>query len=118
MTLSAAPVAIIWDGSRHVAALWRDSAPVRFLAAEETSGRITLIAAANAGTAPLFGTLPPGSHALHAVTLAADGGLATIPVQLDDKLSLAEADRGAAGLSVVQAYLDDHGRLAQRSGPT
>lgn len=118
MTLSAAPVAIIWDGSRHVAALWRDSAPVRFLAAEETSGRITLIAAADAGIAPLFGTLPPGSHALHAVTLAADGGLATIPVQLDDKLSLAEADRGAAGLSVVQAYLDDEGQLAQRSGPT
>jgi hypothetical protein len=118
VTLSAAPVAIIWDGSRHVAALWRDSAPARFLAAEESGGRISLIAAADAGTAALFGTLPPGSHALHAVTLAADGGLDTIPVQLDDKLSLAEADRGAAGLSVVQAYLDDHGRLAQRSGPT
>lgn len=118
MTLSAAPVAIIWDGSRHVAAIWRDSAPTRFLAAEESGGRISLIAAADAGTAALFGTLPPGSHALHAVTIAADGRLATIPVQLDDKLSLAEADRGAAGLSVVQAYLDDHGRLAQRSGPT
>jgi hypothetical protein len=118
VTLSAAPVAIIWDGSRHVAAIWRDSAPIRFLAAEESGGRISLIAAADAGIAPLFGTLPQGSHALHAVTLAADGSLVTIPVQLDDKLSLAEADRGAAGLSLVQAYLDDDGRLAQRSGPT
>ncbi|RYF87900.1 MAG: hypothetical protein EON95_21180, partial [Caulobacteraceae bacterium] len=97
-----APVAIIWDGSRHVAAVWRDSAPARFLAAEETSGRISLIAAADAGTAPLFAALPPGSHALHAVTVEPDGRLTTIPVQLDDKLSLAEADRNAAGLALVQ----------------
>jgi hypothetical protein len=113
-----APVAIIWDGSRHVAAIWRDSAPARFLAAEESSGRISLIAAADAGTAPLFGTLPAGSRALHAVTVEADGRLATIPVQLDERLSLAEADRGAAGLSLVQTYVDGEGRLAQRSVPS
>lgn len=117
MTLSVAPVAIIWDGSHHVAAIWRDSAPARLLAAEETNGRISLIAAADTGTAPLFGTLPPGSHVLHAVTVEPDGSLTTIPVQLDDKLSLAEADRGAAGLSPIQAYLDDEGRLAHHSGP-
>jgi hypothetical protein len=112
-----APVAIIWDGSRHVAAIWRQSAPARFLAAEETSGRISLIAAADAGTAPLFATLPAGSHALHAVTIEPDGGLKTIPVQLDDRLSLAEADRNAASLALVQAYRDDDGGLAQRTGP-
>lgn len=117
MTLSVAPVAIIWDGSRHVAAIWRDSAPARFLAAEEASGRISLIAAADAGTAPLFATLPPGCHVLHAVTVEPDGGLTAIPVQLDDKLSLAEADRSAAGLALVQTYLDDEGRLAQQTGP-
>lgn len=117
MTSSAAPVAIIWDGSRHVAAIWRQSAPVRFLAAEEASGRVSLIAAADAGTAPLFATLPPGSHALHAVTVEADGRLGTIPVQLDERLSLTEADRNATGLSLVQAYRDDEGGLAQRAGP-
>lgn len=117
MTLSVAPVAIIWDGSRHVAAIWRDSAAARFLAAEEASGRICLIAAADAGPAPLLAILPPGSHALHAVTVEPDGGLTTIPVQLDDKLSLAEADRTAAGLALVQAYLDGEGRLAQQSDP-
>jgi hypothetical protein len=112
-----APVAIIWDGSRHVAAIWRDSASARFIAAEEASGRISLIAAADAGTAPLFATLPPGSHVLHAVTVEPDGGLVTIPVQLDDKLSLTEADRSAADLALVQTYLDDEGRLAQQTGP-
>ncbi|KRE22216.1 hypothetical protein ASE66_27630 [Bosea sp. Root483D1] len=112
-----APVAIIWDGSRHVAAIWRQSAPARFLAAEETSGRISLIAAADAGTAPLFATLPPGSHALHAVTVEPDGRLGTIPVQLDDRLSLAEADRNAASLTLVQAYRDDDGGLAEQTGP-
>jgi hypothetical protein len=112
-----APVAIIWDGSRHVAAIWRDSAPARFLAAEESSGRISLIAAADAGTVPLFGTMPPGSYALHAVTVEADGRLATIPVQLDERLSLAEADRNAASLTLVRAYRDDEGGLGLRSGP-
>ncbi|MGE7469090.1 hypothetical protein ACQKLX_06605 [Bosea sp. NPDC003192] len=116
MTSSVAPVAIIWDGSRHVAAIWRDSAPARFLAAEETSGRISLIAAADAGTAPLLGMLPAGSRALHAVIVEADGSLATTPVQLDERLSLAEADRGAVGLTLVQAYLDGEGVLAQRTG--
>ncbi len=117
MTSSVAPVAIIWDGSRHVAAIWRQSAPVRFLAAEETSGRVSLIAAADAGTAPLFGMLPAASRALHAVTVEADGRLTMIPVQLDERLSLAESDRGAAGLSLVQAYRDGEGGLAQRSAP-
>ena len=38
VTLSVAPVAVIWDGSGHIAALWRHSAPIRFLAAEEAGG--------------------------------------------------------------------------------
>lgn len=117
MTSSVAPVAIIWDGSRHVAALWRHSAPVRFLAAEDAGGRISLIAAADDGTAPLLATLPAGSRALHAVTVESNGGLTTIPVQLDEKLSLAEADRGAAGLSLIKAYRDDQGGLAQLTEP-
>lgn len=117
MTSSVAPVAIIWDGSRHVAALWRHSAPARFLAAEDTSGRISLIAAADAGTAPLIAALPAGSRAFHAVTVEADGALTTIPVQLDEKLSLTEADRDAAGLSLVQACRSDQGGLAQLTGP-
>ncbi|MCV9940515.1 hypothetical protein OIU35_29545 [Boseaceae bacterium BT-24-1] len=112
MTSSVAPVAIIWDGSRHVAAIWRQSAPIRFLAAEEAGGRISLIAAADAGTAPLYGKLPAGSRALHAVTLNADGRLTTTPVQLDDRLSLNEADRRASGLSLVQVHRDADGRLA------
>lgn len=117
MTLSVAPVAVIWDGSGHIAALWRHSAPARFLAAEEAGGRISLIAAADAGTAPLFALLPAGSRALHAVTVAADGRLSTIPVQLDDRLSLAEADRNAGGLALVQAHLDDAGALTVQTGP-
>lgn len=117
MTASMAPVAIIWDGSRHVAAIWRQSAPARFLAAEEAGGRISLIAAADAGIVPLQGRLPAGSRALHAVTLTADGRLATIPVQLDDKLSLAEADRRAPGLALVQAHRDAAGSLLLRDEP-
>jgi hypothetical protein len=117
VTSSVAPVAIIWDGSRQVAAIWRQSAPARFLAAEETRGRISLIAAADAGTAPLFATLPIGSRALHAVTVDADGGLTTIPVQLDDRLSLTDADRNAAGLTLIRVYRDENGGLASRTGP-
>lgn len=117
MTASMAPVAIIWDGSRHVAAIWRQSAPARFLAAEEAGGRISLIAAADAGIAPLQGRLPAGSRALHAVTLTADGRLATIPVQLDEKLSLAEADRRVPGLALVQAHRDATGSLLLRDEP-
>lgn len=116
MTSSVAPVAIIWDGSRHVAAIWRQSAPIRLLAAEEAGGRISLIAATDAGTAPLHGRLPAGSRALHAVTLAADGRLTTIPIQLDERLSLAEADRRAAGLSLVQMHHDAAGTLTLQVG--
>jgi hypothetical protein len=107
-----APVAIIWDGSRHVAAIWRQSAPARFLAAEEAGGRISLIAAADAGTAPLHGRLPAGSRALHAVVLNADGRLTTIPAQLDERLSLAEADRRSPGLSLLQVHCDATGTLS------
>lgn len=117
MTPSMAPVAIIWDGSRHVAAIWRHSAPARFLAAEETGGRISLIAVADAGSAPLLGRLPAGSRALHAVILTADGGLDAVPVQLDDRLSLAEADRRAPGLALVQAYRDAAGSLLLQDEP-
>lgn len=117
MTASMAPVAIIWDGSRHVAAIWRQSAPARFLAAEEPGGRISLIAAADAGIAPLHGRLPAGSRALHAVTLTADGRLTTIPVQLDERLSLAEADRRAPGLALVRAHRDAAGRLQLQDEP-
>jgi len=117
VTASTAPVAIIWDGSRHVAAIWRHSAPVRFLAAEEAGGRISLIAAADAGTTPLHGKLPAGSRALHAVTLADDGRLATLPVQLDERLSLAETDRRASGLSLVQVHSDTAGGLALQDAP-
>lgn len=116
MIPSMAPVAIIWDGSRHVAAIWRQGAPARFLAAEEAGGRISLIAAADAGTAALHGKLPAGSRVLHAVELAADGRLATIPVQLDERLSLAEADRRAPGLALVQAHRDDAGSLLLQDG--
>jgi hypothetical protein len=117
VTSSMAPVAIIWDGSRYVAAVWRQSAPIRFLAAEEAGGRISLIAAGDAGTAPLYGRLPAGSRALHAVTLNADGRLIAIPVQLDERLSLAEADRHARGLSLVQVHRDADGILALQSEP-
>ncbi|AZO79397.1 hypothetical protein B5U98_30740 [Bosea sp. Tri-39] len=106
-----APVAIIWDGSRHVAAIWRQSAPIRFLAAEEAGGRISLIAAADAGTTPLHGKLPTGSRALHAVTLTADGRLTTVPAQLDERLSLNEADRRSLGLSLVQVHRETDGAL-------
>lgn len=111
MTSSVAPVAIIWDGSRFVAAIWRQSAPIRFLAAEEAGGRISLIAAADAGTTPLHGRLPAGSRALHAVTLNPDGRLTTIPVQLDERLSLNEADRRSLGLSLVQVHRETDGAL-------
>lgn len=117
MTASLAPAAIIWDGSRHVAVIWRHSAPARFLAADDAAGRACLIAAADTGSAPLHGRLPAGSRALRIVTLAADGRLATIPVQLDERLSLAEADRSAAGLTMVQAYLDTAGALQLQSDP-
>ncbi|MGX1790726.1 hypothetical protein ACWIGM_28530 [Bosea sp. NPDC055332] len=117
MTPSMAPVAVIWDGSRHVAAIWRQSAPIRFLAAEEAGGRVSLIAAADAGTAALHGKLPAGSRALHAVTLAADGRLTTIPIQLDERLSLTETDRRAPGLSLVQVRRDANGPLSLQDGP-
>lgn len=115
MTSSVAPVAIIWDGSRHVAAIWRQSAPIRLLAAEEAGGRISLIAVADAGILPLHGRLPAGCRALHAVTLNSDGQLATIPVQLDERLSLNEADRRAPELSLTQVHRDTDGQLALRS---
>lgn len=118
MTPSMAPVAVIWDGSRHVAALWRQSARIRFLAAEEAGGHVSLIAAADAGTAPLYGRLPTGCRALHAVELAADGRLTTIPVQLDERLSLAEADRRALGLSLVQVHRDAAGTLLLADEPS
>lgn len=111
MTSSVAPVAIIWDGSRHVAAIWRQSAPIRFLAAEEAGGRISLIAAADAGTAPLHGRLPAGSRVLHAVTLSADGRLTTVPAQLDERLSLTEADPRTPGLSLMQVHRETDGAL-------
>lgn len=117
MTSSVAPVAIIWDGSRHVAAIWRQSAPIRFLAAEEAGGRISLIAAADAGAAPLHGRLPAGSRALHAVTLNADGRLIAIPAQLDERLSLTEADPRTPGLSLMQVHRDADGTLALQSEP-
>ncbi|WID94808.1 hypothetical protein QO058_18510 [Bosea vestrisii] len=117
MTSSVAPVAIIWDGSRHVAAIWRQSAPIRFLAAEEAGGRISLIAAADAGTAPLHGKLPAGSRALHAVTLNADGRLTAIPAQLDERLSLTDADRRTPGLSLMRVHRDADGALALQSEP-
>lgn len=107
MTSSVAPVAIIWDGSRQVAAIWHDGAPVRFLAAEEAGGRISLIAAGNDEPGPLTGTLPAGSRIVYAVSLAADGRLLTVPAQLDERLSLDQADRRAAGLTLVQAHLGE-----------
>lgn len=73
MHLSVAPVAIIWDGSRHVAAVWSESARARFLAAEEAGGRITLIAAGDGEDAPLSGTLPPRCRVLHAITVPSEG---------------------------------------------
>ncbi|CAN7618589.1 hypothetical protein LJR090_005371 [Bosea sp. LjRoot90] len=117
MTSSMAPVAIIWDGSRHVAAIWRQSAPIRFLAAEEAGGRISLIAAADAGTTPLHGKLPAGSRALHAVTLTPDGRLTTVPAQLDERLSLNEADRRSLGLSLVQVHRETDSALVLRDEP-
>lgn len=117
MTASMAPVAIIWDGSRHVAAVWRQGAPARFLAAEDAGGRISLIAAADAGTAPLLGQLPTGTRALRAVTLTADGRLAAVPVQLDERLSLAETDRHAPGLALVKVHRDAAGELLLQHAP-
>jgi len=117
VTSSMAPVAIIWDGSRHVAAIWRQSAPIRFLAAEEAGGRISLIAAADAGTTPLFGKVPAGSRALHAVTSSADGRLVVIPAQLDERLSLTEADARRPGLSLIKVHGDAAGGLALQSEP-
>lgn len=117
MTSSVAPVAIIWDGSRQVAAIWRDSVPARFLAAEEAGGRISLIAAGNDEPGPLTGTLPTGSHILYAVSQAADGRLLTIPAQLDERLSLGEADRRAASLTLVQARLGEANAVSIDTAP-
>lgn len=101
-----APVAIIWDGSRHVAAIWPESAPARFLAAEEIGGRISLIAAGHDEAGPLIGVLPAGSRVVHAVTLSADGELCAVPAQLDERLALGQVDPQAAGLVLVQAHAD------------
>lgn len=117
MTSSVAPVAIIWDGSRHVAAFWRDSAPARFLAAEEAGGRISLIAAGNDEPGPLTGALPAGSRIVYAVSQGADGRLAIVPAQLDERLSLGEADRRTADLTLVQARLAEIGALAIDTAP-
>lgn len=106
MHLSVAPVAIIWDGSRHVAAVWSESARARFLAAEEASGRITLIAAGDGEGAPLSATLPAGSRIVHAVTVSADGGMSAIPVQLDERLTPDQSDPQSAGLALLQAHSD------------
>ncbi len=104
MHLSVAPVAIIWDGSRHVAAVWSESARARFLAAEEAGGRITLIAAGDGEAAPLSGTLPPGSRVLHAVTVPAEGEARVVAVQLDERLTPDQADPHSAGLALLQAH--------------
>lgn len=117
MTSSVAPVAIIWDGSRQVAAIWRDGATARFLAAEEAGGRISLIAAGNDEPGPLTGTLPAGSRIVHAVSLSADGRLLTIPAQLDERLSLDHADRRAANLTLVQAHLGEGGAVSIDTAP-
>lgn len=107
-----APVAIIWDGSRHVAAIWPESAPARFLAAEEIGGRISLIAAGNDEAGPLIGVLPAGSRVVHAVTLSAEGELRAVPAQLDERLALGQVDPQAAGLVLVQAHADAAEALA------
>jgi hypothetical protein len=117
VTASAAPVAIIWDGSHHVAAIWREGGELaRFLAAEEAGGRVSLIAASEAGDGVLTGILPPGSRVVHAVALTPEG-MQAIPAQLDERLSLAEADRGASGLALVQARLGGPGLLCVETSP-
>ncbi|HEV7335290.1 MAG TPA: hypothetical protein VGO06_04910 [Bosea sp. (in: a-proteobacteria)] len=107
MHLSVAPVAIIWDGSRHVAAVWSESARARFLAAEETGGRITLIAAGDGEDAPLSGKLPPGSRVLHAVTVPTEGESRVVAIQLDERLTPDQADPQGAGLALLRARSSD-----------
>ena len=107
MHLSVAPVAIIWDGSRHVAAIWNEGARARFLAAEEAGGRVTLIAAGDDEDAPLHGSLPPGCRVLHAVTIAGDGQSRSVAIQLDERLTPNQADPAGAGLSLLRAHAGD-----------
>lgn len=104
MHLSVAPVAIIWDGSRHVAAIWSENARARFLAAEETGGRITLIAAGDGDTTPLSGKLPAGSRVLHAVSVPPEGESRIVAIQLDERLTPDEANPLGAGLSLLRAH--------------
>ncbi|KUL93108.1 hypothetical protein DK26_25620 [Bosea sp. WAO] len=106
MHLSVAPVAIIWDGSRHVAAIWSENARARFLAAEETGGRITLIAAGDGDDAPLSGKLPPGSRVLHAVTVPTEGESRIVSIQLDERLTPDEANPLGTGLALLRAHSD------------
>jgi len=114
---SMAPVAIIWDGSRHVAAIWRHSAPASFLAAEEAGGRLSLIAAADAGAATLLARLPAGSRSLYVAAVDDEGGLTTIPVQLDEQLSLVDTARRAPGLSLLQLHRHGAAGLMVQDGP-
>lgn len=104
MNPSVAPVTILWDGARHVAAVWTESVATRFLAAEETGGRVTLIAAGDGEASPLVGLLPQGSRVVHAVSLSAAGERFSVPVQLDERLVPGEAEAGAGGLSLVLAH--------------
>jgi hypothetical protein len=102
--LSVAPVAIIWDGSHHVAAVWSESARARFLAAEETGGRITLIAAGDGEDIPLLGKLPAGSRVLHAVTVPSEGESRVVAIQLDERLTPDQADPLGAGLALLRVH--------------
>ncbi|WP_156640153.1 hypothetical protein [Bosea sp. PAMC 26642] len=106
---SEAPVAIIWDGFRHLVALWPEggNAPMRFLAAETPGGEVALIAAADAGDDgrnTLIGVLPAGCRAVHLVTVTAAGGLDTTPVQLDERLTLDRAEAAQDGLALLHLH--------------
>jgi hypothetical protein len=102
--LSEAPVAIIWDGFRQIVALWNDGGDraARLLAAERSGGSVELIASADSGDNVLIAMLPAGCRVVHCVTVTEAGDLATIPVQLDARLTVDEADATLEGLVALQ----------------
>lgn len=106
MHLSEAPVAIIWDGFRQIVVLRNDDGArsASVLAAERPGGSVELVAAADAGGHALIGMLPAGCRVVHCVSVTEAGGLETIPVQLDERLTGDGVDAALEGLVALQLH--------------